>query len=138
MTDNPERFRAVEPLVEINSIDVLAFRKEFPVHGIWIYGLGRTYTVAQARALRDWLTKALPESQEKVMPATKAQDHGITVNVGDDGAWVCFTTKSGKSFVFQPAQEWGNPNSLGHQAIREWCLEMQAKREATALPEEKS
>ena len=71
------------------------------------------------------------------MPATKVQDHGISVNVGDDGAWVCFTTKSGKSFVFQPAQEWGNPNSLGHQAIREWCLEMQAKREATALPEEK-
>ena len=134
-TDTPERFREVEPL-RLGGRTLAEIRSCYDMRDT-LDVRPRYHSIAEARALRDWLTKALPESQEKVMPATKAQDHGITVNVGDDGAWVCFTTKSGKSFVFQPAQEWGNPNSLGHQAIREWCLEMQAKREATALPEEK-
>lgn len=60
MSDKPERFREVEPLAEFDSVDALAFRIEFPVHGIWIYGLGKPYSVLQARALRDWLNRALP------------------------------------------------------------------------------
>ena len=63
------------------------------------------------------------------MSATKVENHGIEVHVGDDGVWVTFHTKSGKHYSFQPAQEWPYPGrSLGALPIRDWCVEMQALR----------
>jgi hypothetical protein len=62
--------------------------------------------------------------------ATKVINHGITVNVGEDGAWVCFKNKQGQTFCFQPAQQWPNTDRLAGQTIRNWCLEMQDLREA--------
>lgn len=61
--------------------------------------------------------------------ATMIHAHGITVRVGDDGAWVEFRTKSGKHFAFQPAQEWGQRGGLGGMTIRDWCTEMQELRD---------
>lgn len=60
-----ERFRDANGLVNESVFQeyghtTLAQRVEFPVHGIWIYSLGRAYTVPEARALRDWLNKVLP------------------------------------------------------------------------------
>jgi hypothetical protein len=57
-TDTPERFREVEPLILPDWTTPAAC----VVKGI--YKIGDVYwTVPEARALRDWLTKALPEEK---------------------------------------------------------------------------
>lgn len=68
-----------------------------------------------------------PEIERAIASATQITDHGITVNVGEDGAWVFFKTKSGRSFGFQPIQQWPINSTFG-QTISEWCREMQAHR----------
>ena len=59
MTDAPERFREVEPLKYIaKTLDIhgAGFPTGISVGGIYL-------EVPKARALRDWLTKALPEEK---------------------------------------------------------------------------
>ena len=56
--DTPARFREVEPL----SLPDWTAHAAFVTRGI--YKIGDVYwTVPEARALRDWLNKALPEEQ---------------------------------------------------------------------------
>lgn len=62
--------------------------------------------------------------------ALQIKEHGISVNVGEDGTWVFFNTKSGKGFAFQPIQEWAD-NKIFFPVIHDWCREMQAKYEAS-------
>lgn len=48
----------------------------------------------------------------------------IDLHVGQDGAWVELKTESGKSFCFQPMQEFG-PESHWRKYVLEWASEMQ-------------
>ena len=57
-TNTPERFREVEPLT-IGRWVCCAER----THGDQVYFVGGYLNPAEARALRDWLTKALPEEK---------------------------------------------------------------------------
>lgn len=61
-------------------------------------------------------------------PSLQITDHGISVNVGADGAWVFFRTKGGKSFAFQPIQQWATDKTFG-PVIDEWCRELQQRYE---------
>ena len=59
MTANiPERFREVEPL-DLDRCVGWAER----IRGDRVYVVGGCLSPAEARALRDWLTKALPEEK---------------------------------------------------------------------------
>lgn len=48
----------------------------------------------------------------------------LNLHVGEDGAWVELKTKSGKSFCFQPMQEFGS-ESHWRQCVLEWAREVQ-------------
>ncbi len=74
-----------------------------------------------------------PEIGPEITSATQITDHGITVNVGEDGTWVFFKTKSGRSFGFQPIQQWPINSTFG-QTISDWCREMQAHRSDETSP----
>lgn len=47
------------------------------------------------------------------------------VHVGADGVWVTFKSKSGKSFTFQPAQEFGHGLCVKSGAVLDWCGDLQ-------------
>ena len=57
-TDTPERFREVEPL-SIGRWTCCAER----THGDQVYIVGGYLKPSEARALRDWLNKVLPEEK---------------------------------------------------------------------------
>ena len=57
---NPERFREVEPLI-LNDWRTAATVQKFRIDLVFV-GLDH-FTVPEARALRDWLNKALPEEK---------------------------------------------------------------------------
>lgn len=48
----------------------------------------------------------------------------IDLFVGKDGAWIELKTKSGKSFVFQPIQQFGQDKTWGKYAI-DWANDVQ-------------
>lgn len=58
------------------------------------------------------------------------KDAQISITVGDDGAWLCFTSSKGKSFAFQPASQFAERGGIGEMCIKEWCEDMQAFRDA--------
>ena len=63
-TNTPERFREVEPLCIIGEMDlaICPSAKDIKVR-MWTDDSHAYLTVREARALRDWLTKALPEEK---------------------------------------------------------------------------
>ena len=52
-----EKFREVEPLRDAGGLLMTSARSETQ----WIYPSSAILDIAEARALRDWLDKALPE-----------------------------------------------------------------------------
>ncbi len=70
MTTNPERFREIEPLRMSNGVRVGAQSQK---HNILIHML--VWDVSEARALRDWLTHALPPEYCECKPPVSAS-HG--------------------------------------------------------------
>lgn len=76
------------------------------------------------------LAQPAAEKESPMKKATVVDNHGISVSVGSDGAWVAFKTKSGKSFVFQPIQQWVNTHWFG--TVSEWCRDMQERHDSPA------
>ena len=68
-----------------------------------------------------------------IKESVQIESHGITVNCGSDGTWVCFKTSNGREFCFQPIQEWP-ANSHWHTTIKQWCLDMQKIRDEREEP----
>ena len=58
-TNTPERFREVEPLRDSGSLLMAHIWSKTQ----WIYLSAKVTDIDEARALRDWLTKALPEEK---------------------------------------------------------------------------
>ena len=56
--NTPERFREVEPL--LNGDRAAAYVSEFR---LLVYTCHAGLNISEVRALRDWLTKALPEEK---------------------------------------------------------------------------
>ncbi len=48
----------------------------------------------------------------------------IDLHVGRDGAWITLTSKAGKSFSFQPIQEFG-PATHWRKYVLEWSEDLQ-------------
>ena len=48
----------------------------------------------------------------------------LQVTTGKDGTWIILKTASGKSFAFQPIQEWP-PESHWRKYVEEWCNDLQ-------------
>ena len=59
--DTPERFREVEPL-RLGGRTLAEIRSCYDMHDT-LDVRPRYHSIVEARALRDWLTKALPEEQ---------------------------------------------------------------------------
>ena len=55
--NTPERFREVEPLRDAGGLLMAHIWSKTQ----WIYLIAKVIDIDEARALRDWLTKALPE-----------------------------------------------------------------------------
>ena len=71
-TNTPERFRVVEPLQDAHGIVAQVCNERYDDSGEHFgdnFGYRSVYidirciSVSEARALRDWLTKALPEEK---------------------------------------------------------------------------
>ena len=58
----------------------------------------------------------------------------IDLHVGEDGAWVELKTESGKSFCFQPMQEF-RPESHWRKYVLEWASEVQRYAVKSEQPE---
>ena len=58
-TNTPERFREVEPLRDAGGLLMAHIWSKTQ----WIYLIAKVIDIDEARALRDWLTKALPEEK---------------------------------------------------------------------------
>ena len=58
-TNTPERFREVEPLRDAGGLLMAHIWSKTQ----WIYLSAKVIDIEEARALRDWLTKALPEEK---------------------------------------------------------------------------
>ena len=56
---NPERFREVEPLRDAGGLLMAHIWSKTQ----WIYLSAKVIDIEEARALRDWLNKALPEEK---------------------------------------------------------------------------
>jgi hypothetical protein len=52
----------------------------------------------------------------------------IQVTTGRDGTWITLKTASGKSFSFQPIQEWP-PENHWRKYVVEWCNELQSNHD---------
>ena len=50
----------------------------------------------------------------------------VAVFVGKDGAWVELKTKDGKSFLFQPIQEFAGKHSCFRKAVVDWAKSVQS------------
>ena len=63
-TNTPERFREVEPLCILGEMElaICPSAKDIKVR-MWTDDSRAYLTIPEARALRDWLTKALPEDK---------------------------------------------------------------------------
>ena len=78
MTNTPERFREVEPL-RLGGRTLAEIRSCYDVRDT-LDVRPRYHSIAEARALRDWLTKALPEEIVDPTPCWRpccGEPHGV-------------------------------------------------------------
>lgn len=76
-TDTPKRFREVEPLRMSDGFRVVT---QSQGHNILIHML--VWDVSEARALRDWLTRALPPEYCECKPPVSASSGAYCCDCG--------------------------------------------------------